>query len=217
MKLKCCPAGPTDRVRSAPGGKWLGELEAVGRLDPPETRHRPHRRIVAIQRFIRKSPDCSVLPMRIWIDAPGGSRGKLAEFRQSSTQIMHRNWPKGLGLRVGSPAFGREAQLDNAELAKHAIRWTRLSCRKFARNAVRLQFHALAYNLGNFLRTLALPDAVQQWSMTTLRDRLIKIGGKIVRHGRYVTFQMAEVAIPRGLFAGILGCINRLRPRALPT
>ena len=69
---------------------------------------------------------------------------------------------------------------------KHAIRWTRLSCRKFADNAVRLQLHALAYNLGSFLRTLALPDAVRHWSMTTLRDRLIKIGGKIVRHGRYV-------------------------------
>ena len=76
--------------------------------------------------------------------------------------------------------------------------------------------HALAYNLGNFLRTLALPDAVQQWSMTTLRDRLIKIGAKIVRHGRYVTFQIAEVAIPRALFADILRRIDRLRPKPAP-
>ena len=50
--------------------------------------------------------------------------------------------------------------------------------------------------------------------MTALRDRLIKIGGKIVRHGRYVTFQMAEVAIPRGLFADILRRIDRLRPKS---
>ena len=100
---------------------------------------------------------------------------------------------------------------------KNAIQWTRLSCRKFAHNAVRLQLHALAYNLGNFLRTLALPDAVEHWSMTTLRDRLIKIGGKIVRHGRYVTFQMAEIAIPRGLFADILRRIDRLRPKSCPT
>jgi len=99
---------------------------------------------------------------------------------------------------------------------KNAFRWTRLSCRKFAHNAVRLQLHALAYNLGNFLRTLALPDAVQQWSMTTLRDRLIKIGAKIVRHGRYVTFQIAEVAIPRALFADILRRIDRLRPKPAP-
>lgn len=45
--------------------------------------------------------------------------------------------------------------------------------------------------------------------------QVIKIGGKIVRHGRYVTFQMAEVVIPRDLFADILRRINRLRPRAL--
>ena len=87
---------------------------------------------------------------------------------------------------------------------KNAIKWTRLSCRRFDHNAVRLQLHALAYNLGNFMRTLALPDAVEQWSLTSLREKLIKIGAKIVRHGRYVTFQMAEVAIPRDLFADIL-------------
>ena len=67
---------------------------------------------------------------------------------------------------------------------KNAIRWTRLSCRRFDHNAVRLQLHALAYNLGNFMRTLALPDAVEQWSLTSLREKLIKIGAKIVRHGR---------------------------------
>ena len=99
---------------------------------------------------------------------------------------------------------------------KHAIKWTRLSCRRFDHNAVRLQLHALAYNLGNFMRTLALPDAVEQWSLTTLREKLIKIGAKIVRHGRYVTFQMAEVAIPRALFADILRRIDRLRPKPAP-
>ena len=59
---------------------------------------------------------------------------------------------------------------------KNAIKWTRLSCRRFDHNAVRLQLHALAYNLGNFMRTLALPDAVEQWSLTSLREKLIKIG-----------------------------------------
>ena len=52
---------------------------------------------------------------------------------------------------------------------KNAIRWTQLSCRKFRDNAVRLQLHALAYNLGNFMRTLALPKEVEHWSLTTLR------------------------------------------------
>ncbi len=57
--------------------------------------------------------------------------------------------------------------------------------------------HVLAYNMSNFLRTLALPDEVEHWSLTTLREKLVKIGAKVVRHGRYVTFQLAEVAIPR--------------------
>jgi len=78
---------------------------------------------------------------------------------------------------------------------KNAVTWTRLYCTRFAANAVRLQLHALAYNLANFLRTLALPDEVKHWSLTTPRDRLIKMGAKIVRHGRSITFQMAEVMV----------------------
>ena len=84
-------------------------------------------------------------------------------------------------------------------------------------NAVRLQLHALAYNLGNFMCTLALPNAVEQWSLTTLREKMVKIGAKIVRHGRFIVFQMAEVAIPRELFADILRRIDRLRPTPAPT
>jgi len=99
---------------------------------------------------------------------------------------------------------------------KNAIVWTRLSCRRFAANAVRLQLHALAYNLANFLRTLTLPEAVSNWSLTTLRDRLVKIGAKIVRHGRSITFQMAEVMVSRYLFQQILDAIGALRP-APPT
>jgi len=99
---------------------------------------------------------------------------------------------------------------------KNAIVWTRLSCRKFQNNAVRLQLHTLAYNLGNFMRTLALPEAVKHWSLTSLKEKLIKIGARIVTHGRYVTFQMAEVAVPRGLFAEILRLIAELRPRSAP-
>ena len=95
---------------------------------------------------------------------------------------------------------------------KGAIRWTRLSCRSFSANAVRLQLHALAYNLGNFLRTLATPDPIKDWSLTSLKEKLIKIGAKVVSHGRYVAFQMAEVAIPRNLFADVLRLIAELRP-----
>src|SRR6202521_1950241 len=87
---------------------------------------------------------------------------------------------------------------------KSAIKWTRLSCRSFAVSAVRLQLHALAYNLGNFMRTLAMPKAAESWSLTSLREKLIKIGAKVVRHGRYVLFQMAEVAVSRQMFQEVL-------------
>ena len=99
---------------------------------------------------------------------------------------------------------------------KNAIRWTRLSCQKFRNNEVRLQLHALAYNLGNFMRTLALPKEVEHWSLTTLREKMIKIGAKVVRHGRYVTFQLAEVAVSRDLFRKILNLIDDLRRRPAP-
>jgi hypothetical protein len=99
---------------------------------------------------------------------------------------------------------------------KNAIKWTRQSCRTFAANAVRLQLHVLAYNLGNFRRTLAMPKAAEPWSLTSLREKLIKIGAKVVSHGRYVTFQLAEVSVSRQMFADILSLIARLRAPPAP-
>jgi Transposase DDE domain group 1 len=98
---------------------------------------------------------------------------------------------------------------------KYALRWTRLSCHSFRHNAVRLQLHALAYNLANFLRSLACRRRL--WSLTTLREKLVKIGARIVRHGRYVVFQLAEVVVPRALFAAILRGIDRLRGSPVPS
>ena len=94
---------------------------------------------------------------------------------------------------------------------KNAVNWTRLSCHDFADNQVRLQLFVLAYNLGNFLRQVVLPRVVRHWTLTTLKEKLIKIGAKVVRHARQVIFQMAEVAIPRELFRAILERIGRLR------
>ena len=74
-----------------------------------------------------------------------------------------------------------------------------------------------AYNLGNFPRRVALPHGVKHWSLTRLRDNLIKIGAKVVSGARYIVFQMAEVAIPRRLFRTILERIARLRvPEGVP-
>jgi hypothetical protein len=94
---------------------------------------------------------------------------------------------------------------------KYALNWTRLSCKHFISNQVRLCLFVLAYNLGNFLRRLVLPGKIKQWSLRSLLTKLIKIGAKVVRHSKYVTFQMAEVAIRKEVFAEILSRINRLR------
>jgi hypothetical protein len=66
------------------------------------------------------------------------------------------------------------------------------------------------------MRALALPEEVKHWSLTTLREKLVKIGARIVRHGRYFVFQLAEVAVPRGLFDEILQRVDRLRPQPPP-
>ena len=78
-------------------------------------------------------------------------------------------------------------------------------------NEVRLHLFVLAYNLGNFLRKAVLPRSVRHWTLTTLREKLIKIGAKVVSHSRQVVFQIAEVAVPRELFRDILKAIERLR------
>ena len=66
------------------------------------------------------------------------------------------------------------------------------------------------------MRTLAMPKTVERWSLTSLREKLIKIGAKVVRHGRYMTFQLAEVAVSRQMFVDILSLITRLRARPAP-
>jgi len=95
---------------------------------------------------------------------------------------------------------------------KYALNWTRLSCHRFVANQVRLQLFILAYNLGNFLRRLGLPGAIKDWSLRSLQMKLIKIGGRIVRHARQIVFQLAEVAVPKELFAAILERLSRLSP-----
>ena len=77
---------------------------------------------------------------------------------------------------------------------------------------MRLALFVLAYNLGNFLRRLVLPKEMARWSLTTLRERLVKIGARLTRHARRLVLQMAGVAVTRGLFAQILSRIRPLSP-----
>ena len=95
---------------------------------------------------------------------------------------------------------------------KYALNWTRLSCHRFVANQVRLWLFVPAYNLGNFMRRLTLPESVKHWSLRSVQTKLIKMGGRLVRHARRLVFQLAEVAVSREVFRQVLERIAGLHP-----
>jgi hypothetical protein len=87
---------------------------------------------------------------------------------------------------------------------KQATHWTRLSCHRFRANEVRLQLSVLAYNLGNLWRRLVLPKGIEAWSLTSLQQRLVKTGGRLVKHARYYWLLLAEGHLTRRVFGAML-------------
>jgi hypothetical protein len=117
---------------------------------------------------------------------------------------MEPDWVMGFYHQRGTA----EQQI---KVGKYAFHWTRLSCRRFRDNEIRRQPHALAYNLATFLRCIELPEEMAHWSLTSLQLKLIKIGARVVRHARAITFQLAEVAVTGSMMRAILAAIRRLR------
>jgi len=93
---------------------------------------------------------------------------------------------------------------------KQAVKMTRLSCHRFRSNEVRLWLSLIAYNLGNLCRRLALPARIDSWSLTSLQQRLVKTGGRLIKHARYYWLLLAESHLTRRLFAGMLRQIATL-------
>jgi len=87
---------------------------------------------------------------------------------------------------------------------KQAVKMTRLSCHRFGANEVRLQLSLLAYNLSNLGRRLVLPKKIENWSLTSLQQRLVKTGGRLVKHARYYWLLLAEGHLTRRVFGAIL-------------
>ena len=87
---------------------------------------------------------------------------------------------------------------------------TRLSCHCFRSNEVRLWLSLIAYNLGNVWRRLALPKVIGNWSLTSLQQRLVKTGGRLIKHARYYWLQSAEGHLTQRLFGGMLRKIAAL-------
>jgi len=95
---------------------------------------------------------------------------------------------------------------------KHTLNWTKLSCKRFKENEARLKLFILAYNSGNFLRTLVLPKKIRHWSLKTIQLKLIKIGGRLIKHARYYWLLLAEVSITAKIFSGLMNNIRKLCP-----
>ena len=165
--------------------------------------HTPHRRVIL-------DMDSSESPVH------GQQEGAVAKVEWHQGELFPRVGfivtnlsypPKGI-VRFYN---GRGTAEQWIKEGKYALNWTRLSCHKFVANQVRLGLFIMAYNLGNFLRRLVLPESMKHWSLTSLQTRMIKTGGRLVRHARRLVFQLAEVLVSREMLCGILERIGRLR------
>ena len=87
---------------------------------------------------------------------------------------------------------------------------TRLSCHRFRSNEVRLWLSVIAYNLGNLWRRLVLPRRIGNWSLTSLQQRLVKTGGRLLKHARYYWLLLAESHLTRRLLGAMLRRIELL-------
>ena len=97
---------------------------------------------------------------------------------------------------------------------KQAVKMTRLSCHRFRSNEVRLWLTITAYNLGNLWRRLVLPKKIEKWSLTSLQQRLVKTGGRLIKHARYYWLLLAESHLTRRLFASM---VRRIAGLPLPS
>ena len=96
---------------------------------------------------------------------------------------------------------------------KQAVKMTRLSCHRFRSNEVRLWLSLIAYNLGNLWRRLVLPRRIEKWSLTSLQQRLVKTGGRMIKHARYYWLLLAESHLTKRLFGAM---VRRIAALPLP-
>ena len=108
---------------------------------------------------------------------------------------------------VGRPEAGRDLQAHRQPGGaglQRAVKPTRLSCHRFRSNEVRLWLSLIAYNLGNLLRRLVLPKRIDGWSLTSFQQRLVKTGGRLIKHARYYWLLLAESHLTRRLFGSMV-------------
>ena len=119
---------------------------------------------------------------------------------QGSLPEVDPQWMRAKISPFNSPSTGFCASI----FKDRGLLWTRLSCHRFRGNEVRLWLSVIAYNLGNLWRRLALPTKIGSWSLTSLQQRLVKTGGRPVKHARYYWLLLAEGHLTRQRFGSML-------------
>jgi hypothetical protein len=135
-------------------------------------------------------------------------RGVAYAIRLPANAVLERAIEDLLARARGRPSHAPLVRYRSVPY--QAASWTRLSCHRFWANEVRLLLGVIAYNLGNLLRRLVLPLAIQSWSLTSLPQRLFKTDGRLIRHARYFTLQLAESYLTQSLSRQIVAHIEQL-------
>jgi hypothetical protein len=128
-------------------------------------------------------------------------------FPRVGSIVMNLSLPSRAVVRFYNKRGTAEQWIKEGKQATH---WTRLSCYRFRANEARLQLGLLAYNLGNLWRRLVLPKRIDDWSLTSLQQRLVKTGGRLIKHARYYWLLLAESHLTRCLFGSMLHRIAAL-------
>ncbi len=143
--------------------------------------------------------------------------GKDVVFRADAAfakpEIYEALEERGVQYAIRIPA-NENLERDIAKEGKQAVKMTRLSCHRFRSNEVPMWLSVMAYNLGNLWRRLVLPQRIDNWSLSSLQQRLVKTGSRLIKHARYYGLLLAERHLTRRLFGTMLGRIARL---PLPT
>ena len=190
-------------------GWTLHRTLVLDRPGRPGTCRAAHRRFRSQSCCFRSRP----VPRRGWPSHPKDSwttpRRVVAKVEHHVGELFPRVGFIVTNLQVPSRAVVRfYNKRGTAEQwikeGKQAAHWTRLSCHRFRANEVRLQLSVLAYNLGNLWRRLVLPTRIDSWSLTSLQQRLVKTGGRLVKHARYYWLLLAESHLTRRLFGSML-------------
>jgi hypothetical protein len=124
---------------------------------------------------------------------------------------MGRGWKRAGSTQAPRQSLTRQQWIKEG---KQAVKMTRLSCHKFRSNEVRLWLTIIAYDLGNLWRRLALPQRIGNWSLTRLQQRLVKTGGRLVKHARYYWLLLAESHLTGRLFGAMVQRMAALTIRA---